>query len=183
VPTIFTHAIVPLLPGAAAGRRRISRPLLAAGALAAMLPDADVLGFKFGISYADALGHRGAMHSIAFALLLAGIAAAFHRALRSSGTRAFAFVGFATLSHPLLDALTNGGLGVALAWPFSQRRFFFPWRPIQVSPIGTRFFSGHGLEVMRSELLWVWLPSLLLACLVRLWCRRLSKHASDEVIT
>lgn len=163
MPTIFTHAAVPLLLGAAAGHRRISRPLLAAGAIAALLPDADVLGFKLGIAYADAFGHRGAFHSIAFAVLLALLAAALHKVLRTSAWRALLFVGFAALSHPLLDAMTNGGLGVALAWPLDPRRFFFPWRPIQVSPIGARFFSAHGWPVLQSELGWVWLPTALLA--------------------
>jgi inner membrane protein len=57
-PSIFTHAAVPVLLGAAAGRLLISRRLLVAGAVAAMLPDADVLGFRFGIAYGDAFGHR-----------------------------------------------------------------------------------------------------------------------------
>ncbi len=124
MPTIISHAVVPLLLGAAAGRRRISRPLLVAGAIAAMLPDADVLSFKLGIAYADAFGHRGAFHSIAFALLPALLAAVLHKSLRTSAWRAATFVGLSAISHPLLDALTNGGLGVALAWPLDQHRFF-----------------------------------------------------------
>jgi len=55
-------------------------------------------------------------------------------------------------SHPLLDALTDGGLGVALLWPFSAERFFFPWRPIPVSPIGVGFFSLRGIRVALAEL-------------------------------
>jgi inner membrane protein len=169
MPTIVTHAAIPLLLGAAAGTRRISRPLLFAGAVAAMLPDADVLGFKFGIAYADAFGHRGAAHSIAFALLLALLAAALHRPLQTSARRAFGFVGLATVLHPLLDACTNGGLGVALLWPLDSHRFFFPWRPIEVSPIGARFFSARGWQVIQSELLWVWLPTTLFALLLWQW--------------
>jgi inner membrane protein len=169
MPTIFTHAAVPLLLGAALGRRRISHRLLAAGAIAAMLPDADVLGFRLGIAYADAFGHRGAGHSLVLALLIALLAAALHRPLRSSARSAFLFVGFAAVSHPLLDALTNGGLGVALAWPLSDHRFFFPWQPIEVSPIGMRFFSLHGWWAIRSELVWVWLPSAMLAFLMWRW--------------
>jgi len=169
MPTIITHAAIPLLLGAAAGKQRISRPLLYAGAVAAMLPDADVLGFKFGIPYADAFGHRGAAHSIAFALLLAVLTAVLHRPLRTSPLRAFGFVGLATLLHPLLDACTNGGLGVALLWPLDNHRFFFGWRPIQVSPIGARFFSDRGWPVIESELLWVWLPTAVLALLLWRW--------------
>jgi inner membrane protein len=85
--------------------------------------------------------------------------------------RSFGFVGLAAGPHPLLDACTNGGLGVALAWPLDSRRFFFPWRPIQVSPIGARFFSAHGWQAIQSELLWVWLPIGLLAMLLWQWRR------------
>jgi len=170
MPTIITHAAVPLLLGAAAGKRAISPRLLAAGAIAAMLPDADVLAFKFGVAYADTFGHRGATHSIGMALALGAIAALARRPLRTTAWRAFLFVGLAALSHPLLDALTDGGLGVALAWPFSSERFFFPWRPIAVSPIGARFFSARGLAVLGSELQWVWLPCALAALAV--WLAR-----------
>lgn len=168
MPTVITHAAVPLLLGAAAGRREVSPRLLAAGAIAAMLPDADVLAFKFGVAYADAFGHRGATHSVALAVTLAALAACAWRLLRTSPARAFVFVGLSTLSHPLLDALTDGGLGVALAWPFSAERFFFSWRPIEVSPIGARFFSARGLEVLASEACWVWLPCALAALAIRL---------------
>jgi inner membrane protein len=169
MPTIFTHAVVPLLPGAAAGKSRISRRLLLAGTIAAMLPDADVLSFRLGIPYADAFGHRGAMHSLVFGILVATLAALLHRGLRTTATRAFAFVGVAAMSHPLLDMCTDGGLGIALLWPLSGHRYFFPWRPIEVSPIGTRFFSAQAWPVIASELLWVWLPATLLALIVWRW--------------
>jgi inner membrane protein len=57
-------------------------------------------------------------------------------------------------SHGLLDALTDGGLGAALLWPFSDERFFAPWRPLPVAPIGARFWSGRGLAVLAVELCW-----------------------------
>jgi inner membrane protein len=42
-------------------------------------------------------------------------------------------------------------------------------RPIRVSPIGVgRFFTAEGLAVIRSELTWVFLPSLVLASLAEL---------------
>ncbi|MGA3956308.1 metal-dependent hydrolase [Ralstonia nicotianae] len=72
------------------------------------------------MSYHDAFGHRGATHSILFALVLAVVAALVHPLLKSSAWRCAIFVGLATLSHPLLDACTNGGMGVALLWPFSE---------------------------------------------------------------
>ncbi|GLQ89440.1 metal-dependent hydrolase [Dyella flagellata] len=169
MPTIFTHAAVPALLGAAAGKQRISRRLLCTGVIAAMLPDADTLSFKLGIPYADAFGHRGAMHSLLFAVCIAMLAALLHRPLRSTATRTFAFVGLSAVSHPLLDMLTDGGLGVAIAWPFSTQRYFFPWHPIHVSPIGVHFFSARAWTVIASELLWVWLPISVIALVVWRW--------------
>lgn len=166
MPTILTHAAIPVLLGNAAGKQRVSRQLITAASLAAMLPDADTLGFRFGVAYASPFGHRGAMHSLLFALLMALMAAMFHRRLRASATLAFVVVGLAAISHPLLDMLTDGGLGIALFWPLSDQRHFFHWRPIQVSPIGARFFSARSSSVIESELLWVWLPSGLIALML-----------------
>ena len=42
--------------------------------------------------------------------------------------------------------------------PFDARRYFFPWRPIQVSPIGLAVFSRWGFRALVSEVVWVWLP-------------------------
>ena len=60
--------------------------------------------------------------------------------------------------------MTDGGLGVAFFSPFDNHRYFFPWTPIRVSPIGiTRFFSLRGFAVLQTELLWIWLPATFLA--------------------
>ncbi len=180
MPSIITHAAVPLALWCAADRGRIPPRLLAAGVIAAMLPDADVLAFALHIPYADAFGHRGASHSLLFACLLAALAAvlAFFGSRRpwsavrcqprlapakagptvASPLQAAAFVFVCAASHPLLDAMTSGGLGVALAWPWSEHRFFAPWRPIRVSPFARQFFSARGLATLLSELRWVWLP-------------------------
>ena len=56
-------------------------------------------------------------------------------------------------SHALLDTLTDGGLGCALLWPFSDERFFAPWTPLPVAPIGRAFLSGEGLHVAAVELI------------------------------
>lgn len=171
MPSIITHAAVPLALWCAADRGRIPPRLLAAGVIAAMLPDADVLAFALHIPYADAFGHRGASHSLVFAGVLAALAAvlAFFGSRRpwsaglcqprlASTVQAATFVFICAASHPLLDALTSGGLGVALAWPWSEHRFFAPWRPIRVSPFAPQFFSARGLATLLSELRWVWLP-------------------------
>lgn len=153
MPSIITHAAVPLALWCAADRGRIPPRLLAAGVIAAMLPDADVLAFALHIPYADAFGHRGASHSLLFAGVLAALAAAL-----ASTVQAAVFVFACAASHPLLDAMTSGGLGVALAWPWSEQRFFAPWRPIRVSPFAPQFFSARGVATLLSELRWVWLP-------------------------
>lgn len=161
MPTIFSHALLPLAAAAVLGRRRISVPLALAGAALAVLPDLDVVGFRFGHGYASDWGHRGLSHSLAFALAVSGLIALVWARARSPG--AFLFLFASMVSHMLLDLLTDGGQGVMLLWPFSETRWFLPWQPIRVSPIGLRFFSVRGLETVRSELILIWLPSLLIA--------------------
>jgi inner membrane protein len=138
-----------------------------------MLPDVDVLAFRFGIAYGDAFGHRGATHSLTFALLLGVVALALARHVDATRGRAFLFVAACAASHGLLDMFTNGGRGIALWWPFSNERLFFPWRVIEVSPLSLRGLAGErGLHVLQSELLWVWLPAAVLCVLLVLWRRR-----------
>ena len=70
----------------------------------------------------------------------------------------------ATISYSFLDALTDGGMGVALFSPFENRRIFFPVRPIKVASFGVSWlFTQRGAAVLASELKWVWLPSGILA--------------------
>jgi inner membrane protein len=57
------------------------------------------------------------------------------------------------VSHGLLDTLTDGGLGIALLWPVSNHRYFAPWTPIPVAPIGARMLTGRGLGVVMTEAL------------------------------
>jgi inner membrane protein len=63
--------------------------------------------------------------------------------------------------------LTDGGQGVMLLWPFDTTRWFLPWQPIRVSPIGGRFFTTRGLETVWSELLLIWLPALIVVGLAQ----------------
>jgi inner membrane protein len=137
------------------------------GALCTVIPDIDSLGFWWGIPYGDPLGHRGFTHSMTFALLLAGLICALGR--RWLGGFSWSLVMYLALcgiSHGVYDALTTGGLGVAFFSPFSNRRYFFPWRPIVVSPISvTGFFNSRALQVLASELFWVVLPWTLIGVL------------------
>jgi inner membrane protein len=130
----------------------------------AVVPDADVIGFKFGIAYESIFGHRGFTHSIVFAVLLALVVVLlFYREAKTSSKRFYLLVFLffcCAISHPILDAMTTGGLGVAFFSPFSNARYFFPCRPIKVSPLTIQqFFGEWGWRVIKSELLWVWVPS------------------------
>lgn len=119
--------------------------------LLSMLPDLDVVAFALGIPYAAPGGHRGAAHSLAVAGLCGLACAAGARIWRAGAVRMGIVGGLVTASHGLLDTLTDGGLGIALLWPWSNQRFFAPWRPIPVAPVGAALLSARGLEVMLLE--------------------------------
>ena len=152
MPTILSHP-------ATAVALRVPRRLAVAAVVLTILPDIDVIGFRFGIPYGSTFGHRGFTHSIAFAAAASAIATLVLRGDR----RVFAYLFACAASHGLLDAMTNGGRGIAFFSPFSNRRYFFPWRPIRVSPIG-----AVDAAVLWSEAKWVWLPAIGLAILQRL---------------
>ncbi|HVG20615.1 MAG TPA: metal-dependent hydrolase [Blastocatellia bacterium] len=159
--SVITHPAVPIALYATLPKDSISSTVLLLGAVCSAAPDLDVIGFRFGIRYGDMLGHRGLTHSILFAAALAALLTfAIPTHAKSSRLLIFIFLFISTLSHGVLDALTNGGLGVAFFAPFHNGRYFFPWQPIEVSPIGVgSFFSARGMQVLLNELKWVWLPS------------------------
>jgi len=162
--SLITHPVVPIAISALFPRQSVTPTIVIAGAICSVVPDLDVIGFSFGLKYDEMLGHRGLSHSILFAAVLGSLLTYL---LAEQNRRArllvFVFLFLSTLSHGILDAMTNGGLGVAFFAPFNNERYFFPWRPIQVSPIGmTPFFSEWGLQVLWSELLWVWFPSAII---------------------
>jgi inner membrane protein len=171
----FSHAVAGLAIGTAFWRPGIPARYWVAGAVVAALPDLDAIGFRFGVAYGDVLGHRGFTHSLLFAALLSAVVVAVvfpSGAGPVSRGQLWLYLFLATASHGVLDALTNGGLGVAFFAPFDNARYFFPFTPIQVSPISVRaFFSERGVRVLTSELVWVWLPSVVFAAIV-LWLRR-----------
>ena len=152
--------------------RPVSKKLFYLCLILTCLPDADVIAFKFGIPYESQWGHRGFTHSIIFALAMGFFCQLFSDAIGETKKRVFWWTFTSTLSHVFMDALTNGGLGVAVLWPFSHARFFFPWRPVQVSPIGVGgFISMRGVVVVLNEILWLWMPSILFILCMK-WRRR-----------
>ncbi|HEY0710416.1 MAG TPA: metal-dependent hydrolase [Polyangia bacterium] len=132
-----------------------------------LLPDADVIAFSFGIPYAAPWGHRGATHSFAFAALMGLLGYLVARAVSLPPLRTGFLVAVVVASHAVLDTLTDGGLGCALLWPLSDERFFAPWRPLPVAPIGAGFVSLRGLRVAVIELLFFAVPLI-----YALWPRR-----------
>ena len=172
----FSHAIVALAMGKAFQNKELSWRELFLGALCSVVPDFDVIGLYLGIQYGDMWGHRGLSHSIVFAALLgASFVAVWYRGKDMLAmTRLFLYFFLCTLSHGVLDAMTNGGLGVAFFSPFDTTRYFFPVRPVLVSPIGvSEFFGEYGVRILASEAIWIWLPSgvafLMLRVAQRLW--------------
>jgi inner membrane protein len=161
MPTILSHPAVPLALSLGLSGAVIPKRLLIIGALGSVLPDMDVLAFTFGIPYAHEFGHRGMTHSFVFAAFVALMGACAKRILHTTFVRAFLFLFVATGSHGMLDAFTDGGLGVAFFWPWSESRFFAPFQPIRVAPIGISNFLPSAARVLFSELSWVWIPCAL----------------------
>src|SRR5262245_34910195 len=127
-----------------------------------LLPDLDVIGFAFGVDYGDPWGHRGAAHSLAMAVIGGLVVGMGARAFSRSTIRTALVAIVVLLTHPLLDTMTDGGLGCALFWPFDLTRYFAPWRPIPVAPIGLAFLSPAGGVVAFIELL-LFAPALVVA--------------------
>ena len=170
MPSLVSHAAVAVAAGVAFAPRDVPSQFWTIAILCSILPDADVIGFSFGIPYHHFFGHRGFFHSPFFGLPLSlFIVSIFFRDVNIFSIRWFFYFIFFFLlaaSHGVLDAFTNGGLGIALLSPFDSTRHFSPWTPIVVSPIGVKaFFSKWGLAVIKSELQWIWLPSSIMVVL------------------
>ncbi len=182
--SIFGHALTAIALGSSFSKVIQNKKFWILGILCAMLPDTDVIGFSFGIKYESFWGHRGFSHSILFAVFIGLITTLlFYKAyfFTKKGVLYILFFTLCTVSHAILDALTNGGLGVALFSPFDNTRYFFSWRPIQVSPIGaSKFFSKWGLRVIYSELIWIGIPAILYIALNLFNRRKQSTNAKQS---
>jgi inner membrane protein len=172
----FSHIAVPAVLYASFKSDTVNFKLFLLGAICSIIPDIDVIAFKYGIPYGSQWGHRGFTHSLAFALCLASLLTYFHEQLRSKPLIVFWLCFVSCASHALLDAMINGGLGVTLYWPFSLERILLPFRPIQVSPIGvSSFFTEWGLRVIHSELIWVLIPALVIGAIGAVLRRKYTK--------
>ena len=166
----FSHAFVALALGKAPRHPAFTWPVLFLGMACSIVPDLDVIGFSFGIQYGDLWGHRGITHSLFFASLLSALlTSVWHRQKSTAAqVRLFFYLFLCTASHGALDALTDGGLGVAFFAPFDTSRYFFTARPVAVSPIGINaFFSEQAFHILASEVQWIWLPTIVGFSIVR----------------
>lgn len=157
--SIFGHAVVGVTLSKIIDNKNLKWLLLAA-IFSTILPDFDVVGFRLGIPYEAPLGHRGFTHSILFAVLWALLL--MYVFGKQNKMVWFIVIFLSTVSHGILDAMTSGGEGVGFLIPFNNSRFFFPFRGIEVSPMGVKsFFSEWGLKVLFSEFKYIMLPCFL----------------------
>ena len=158
----FGHALSAIAIGSSFSKGMTNWKFWIIGMICAILPDADVVSFALNIPYEDFWGHRGFTHSLLFALIIGVVVTGLFYRKNNSPLRLVGYCIFFTLctaSHSVLDAMTSGGLGVAFFSPWDDARYFFPWRPIKVSPIGvSEFFSEWGKKVILSELIWIGIP-------------------------
>jgi len=182
--SVISHAVAAVGIGTAFYKPGLPKRFWLLGVACSMFPDIDVVGFHLGVRYEDFWGHRGFTHSLVFAVILASLALLACVRIpgqQISAAALYAYFFLAAASHGVLDAMTDGGLGVAFFSPFDTTRYFLPWRPIVASPIGiARFFGPRGLVVLRSELLWIWLPAALFAAFCIAW-RQPTRQSESKV--
>jgi len=160
--TIFTHPAVALGIMPWFSEVRNSRAVLFTGILLTTLPDIDVVGLGLGVPYEHFWGHRGFTHSLFFAVLTGALVAGIiSRPIGAKTAQIGLYFSLCVASHGMLDAFTNGGLGIAFFSPFNDDRYFFSISPVEVSTLNiARFFQGQGIPVLKSEIVWIWIPSL-----------------------
>jgi inner membrane protein len=167
----LSHAAMALAAGTCFPRDELPRRAILLGVILAVLPDVDAVGYWLGVPTGALLGHRGLTHSLLFAAALGTVAALVYswgpESVRDRRLLVFFFV-LVTALHGVLDGFTNGGPGIAFFSPLSNARAFFPFRPIEVSPIGFGVFNERGLRILLSEMRWVLLPSAALMAAVTL---------------
>ena len=166
----FSHAFVALALGKTSRHPSMTWRVLFLGMACSIVPDLDVVGFSFGIRYGDLWGHRGLTHSIFFACLLSAVLVRlwYWRVTTSAKVTLSVYFFCCTASHGVLDAMTDGGLGVAFFSPFDTSRYFFTYRPVAVSPIGIGdFFTGEAFRILASEATWIWLPTIVIFLILR----------------
>ena len=162
MPTFVGHSLVALSICAPLQRTFLGKAMsfyswLAVLVIASILPDLDILMLRW-FPYSHPLSHRGLSHSLFFALV-AALCITFSCYLVEIVhgkilTLILVWLLIATVmgSHGLLDALTDGGLGIGLLSPLTSQRYFFPMRPIPVALLSlSSMFSSYMLHVYTVE--------------------------------
>lgn len=174
MPSAFTHIFAAGALGKLYSAEKMPVRFWVLIAICSILPDIDIAGYYyFGIKYNSMFGHRGFFHSLLFAFVVALCVASFafsHARFSRKWWAMLVFFFCVTASHGLLDSMTDKGMGVGFFIPFDNTRYFMPWRPIYASPMKIQqFFGPAGLEVLLAEILWIWVPILIIYGTVTLY--------------
>jgi membrane-bound metal-dependent hydrolase YbcI (DUF457 family) len=121
MPLPIAHGLIGAAVIAATARDARPRVIwkeMALGAVLAIAPDFDI--FLTSVMHWEKTWHRGATHSLVWALGMGFLLALPMRGARLRMGLAFAA---ATFSHAILDWLVSVRGGVAVLWPFTTHRF------------------------------------------------------------
>ena len=163
MPSIFTHPLIGLAAAKMLPIRYKTKRFWALSFLCPFIPDWDGIGFYLGLPHEHFFGHRGFTHSIFFAAILGiVIVAVFFRGggiFSKRNTLLAIYFASITLSHGILDALTNTSNGVAFFSPIISTRYSFGFTPIESSPLSpAEFFGQAGYNVILNEIAVIWIP-------------------------
>lgn len=165
MPFPIAHSLIGASVAAALDTRLEARPrLLWLCALLAVSPDADY--FLNWLHVGRGGWHHGFTHSIVFALFAGALTALV---LRWRSVRGFLIFSAAIASHGLLDYVMTESRGIALWWPFTDRRYKFRGpNPIDYTWSSTSFWDAavNVLRITFLELL-LFAPLLLVVIVVR----------------
>jgi membrane-bound metal-dependent hydrolase YbcI (DUF457 family) len=171
MPLPVGHSLIGVTVAAALTSKSETRwQILSLSALLAVGPDSDYILNWLHVGRGG--WHHGFTHSILFALF-AGALTAVVSGWRS--VRGFIIFSAATVSHTLLDYVMTESRGVALWWPFTNRRYKLGGtNPIDYTWSSTSIWDA-GVDVLRISLLELIMfgPILLLVVLLRrFWIRK-----------
>ncbi len=156
----LTQAVLGAAVGQAAFGHRLGPRAARWGALAGLLPDADMLATLVLGPEGEYLWHRGPTHALWFGPVVGTLlgwalhAIAVRRGRGDPGPRS-AWIGvmvLAILTHPLLDVFTS--YGTMLLWPFSFERFALNGVGI-IDPLYTLPLVGALLVAWRARRPWI----------------------------
>ena len=168
MPFPVAHALVAASVATTLDRKSSLWKLLCLSAVLGVCPDFDYLLNVLRIGRGG--WHHGFTHSIVFALFVGALTALVFGWRSVHG---FIVFGAATVSHTLLDYVMTESRGVALWWPFTDRRYRLRVpNPIDYTWDDSSFWHAFAdiLQISFIELI-VFTPVLLLVILVRRYLR------------